>query len=90
MGRRTEQARGQVHRGQLEDRTLRDGIEHKHRWQPRCSCGWVGVPAKTKWARQQLRDHRALVDRHSRVIQRGRVPARQRLTPSAELPEELR
>lgn len=79
---------GKVHRCRLEDRN-RDGIDHSHRWLPSCSCGWVGVPGKTKWARQQLVDHRRSVDRHTRVIQKGRVPAKQKLTPRAELPELL-
>lgn len=89
MGKAMRADRAKHHRTRLADRNL-DGIDHKHRWLPRCSCGWLGVPAKTKWARQQVLDHKAGIDRHNRIVQRGRVPARARLTPVEDLPEVLR
>lgn len=87
MTRTAERAR--IHRTRLTDRNL-DGIAHTHRWLPECSCGWRGVPGKTKWARQQVRDHKRAMDRHDRLVQRGKVPGRQPLTPAADLPEALR
>lgn len=88
MTRAAERAR--IHRTILVDRNVRDGVRHAHRWQPACSCGWVGVPGRTRFATEQLRNHRRSVDGHTRLVQKGRIPGRQPLTPREDLPEALR
>lgn len=88
MGRRVRPERGKVHRGRLADRNA-GGERHLHRWQPECSCGWRGIPAKGPWARDQLRRHRDSVE-NARIRGAGAEMIRQPLTPTADLPEALR
>lgn len=65
------------------------GAEHLHRWQPECSCGWLGIPAKRAWARDQLRRHKQSIER-ARRHGAGVEMIRQPLTPVDDLPEALR
>lgn len=83
MGRHTERPRGRVHALTWVDR----GSQHIHRWHATCSCGWVAVPGKRRWAEQQYRAHVRQVEgayRHSGE------PRRRPLTPAHQLPECLR
>lgn len=76
-----------VHRLDLHDR----GAVHRHRWAPRCSCGWLGVfRRRRKEAVEQFHQHRDAID--LRVGAHG-VDRRIRpmpLTPRDKLPELLR
>lgn len=61
------------------------GAEHRHRWQARCSCGWVAVPLRLK--RSALEGWRG----HARIRRKARNAARPRpVTPVDQLPAELR
>lgn len=61
------------------------GQEHRHRWKPECSCGWVGVQRRRKKeAVKQHRRHVAVITRHARDL-----PPRP-CTPVACLPDALK
>ncbi len=63
------------------------GGEHRHRWSPSCSCGWVGVPRRRiRGAADEYRLHRRSAAKAAAAPDR---PPRQ-LTPADKLPEELR
>lgn len=67
------------HRLELRDR----GLEHVHRWQPSCPCGWTAVPVRRRDdAEDRYRQHLPKPRR------RWYVPRRP--TRTADLPEELR
>jgi hypothetical protein len=60
------------------------GAGHVHPWLPACDCGWQGVPARRRFAEGQYRQHRG----GGRIVRGG--PGPRPLTPTADLPEELR
>lgn len=76
------------HHLDLHDR----GLAHRHRWQPRCSCGWLGVQRRRqREAVQQFHAHRdgeALT--RAQKPHGGALVGPRPLTAFDDLPELLR
>lgn len=79
----------QRHSLELEHR----GTQHVHTYQPRCDCGWRGIPGRKPFAESQYRAHVASCDRLARARGRrrgGQPPQPRPVTPRHLLPDELR
>lgn len=65
----------------LVDRSKRDKVTHRHRWEASCPCGWSCIPLRVKKsAVQQYRNH-----------QKSKGTAQPRpVTPDHLLPEAWR
>lgn len=76
-----------THRLVLVDR----GVEHRHRWDATCACGWQGTHRRRKQDAEKLyREHVAGLQRRDHARSSGREVRPRACTPADELPEELR
>lgn len=70
----------------IVNRSKRDGVRHRHNWQPECVCGWYGIPIRNKnSAVTAYRVHVLKATNGARTTARPR-----KVTPNHLLPDAFR